>query len=341
MDKNQELQQVNALKTIMMFLVVIYHSLLACCRNGWGGINDSLQGRTLINYIAGWLNMLHIEFFTFASGYLFYMLRYEMGRYNTPKEDLKNRFKRLMVPFFVVSIFWAIPAQLLAYGFSWSIILKGFVLQASPAQLWFLPMLFLLYIFFYFCSDYIIEMPIWAFCGGYAVIYVCKIWISNYIPLGVFQISTVIEYSLYYYLGFRLRQNEAWIPSIRKVLCICAIAAATAFGYLVAIEIEDVSIGTFLEIIRPAVCAIQVLAVIGLGKVVKVDRLIDKWWFKQFSINSMGIYLFHQQILYAEMRVFSNMPIAVMSLLYSIIALLGAYAITSAVRRTRLGNIIF
>lgn len=37
MDKNQELQQVNALKTIMMFLVVIYHSLLACRRNGWGG----------------------------------------------------------------------------------------------------------------------------------------------------------------------------------------------------------------------------------------------------------------------------------------------------------------
>lgn len=119
----------------------------------------------------------------------------------------------------------------------------------------------------------------------------------------------------------------------------CVIAAATAFGYLVAIE--DVSIGTFLEIVRPAVCAIQVLAVIGLGKVVKVDRLIDKWWFKQFSINSMGIYLFHQQILYAEMRFFSNMPIVVMSLLYSIIALLGAYAITSAIRRTRIGNIIF
>ena len=56
--------------------------------------------------------MLHIEFFTFASGYLFYMLRYEMGRYNKPKEDLKNRFKRLMVPFFVVSIMGQLGCQL-------------------------------------------------------------------------------------------------------------------------------------------------------------------------------------------------------------------------------------
>lgn len=37
MDKERELQKVNALKTIMMFCVVLYHSILAGSRNGWGG----------------------------------------------------------------------------------------------------------------------------------------------------------------------------------------------------------------------------------------------------------------------------------------------------------------
>lgn len=338
MGKDKELQQVIALKTIMMFLVVLYHSLLACCRNGWGGINDSVQDTSLINYIAGWLNMIHIEFFAFASGYIFYMLRYERGRYNTPGKDLNSRFKRLMIPFAVVSAFWAIPAQLLAYGFSWSIILKGFVLQISPAQLWFLPMLFLLYVFFYFCSDCINEAPVWVVCGGYAVIYMLSTWIGKYIPLGVFQIASAIEYSLYYYLGFQLRRNETWIPSMRQVFCVCLIAVSSAFGYLSATEGAQTE--SLLEIIRPAICAFQVFAVMGLGKIIKVDRLIDKGWFNQFTVNSMGIYLFHQQILYAVMRVVSDMPIAVMSLLYFVIALLGSYFLTSVIKKTRMARIV-
>ena len=152
--------------------------------------------------------MFHIQFFTFASGYLFYMLRYEKGRYRTPKTDLGNRFKRLMIPFFCVSAIWAIPAQLLAYGFSWSIIIKGFVLQISPAQLWFLPMLFLIYVLFYYCSDCVKDMPLWLVCVVYAGVYVIKTLVGRYAPLGIFQISSAIEYSLYYYLGFHARQSK-------------------------------------------------------------------------------------------------------------------------------------
>ena len=37
MDKKRELEQVNALKTIMMFCEVLYHSILASSQNGWGG----------------------------------------------------------------------------------------------------------------------------------------------------------------------------------------------------------------------------------------------------------------------------------------------------------------
>ena len=33
-----------------------------------------------------------------ASGYIFYYLKYNKGKYNNPKEDIKKRFKRLIIP---------------------------------------------------------------------------------------------------------------------------------------------------------------------------------------------------------------------------------------------------
>lgn len=74
MNKNRELQRVNALKTIMMFCVVLYHSILASSRNGWEGVSNLWESGGMAQYASGWLNMFHVEFFAFASGYLFYMI---------------------------------------------------------------------------------------------------------------------------------------------------------------------------------------------------------------------------------------------------------------------------
>lgn len=338
MGKNQELKQVAALKTIMMFLVVLYHSLLACSRNGWGGVNDFRDVPSEISYLAAWLNMFHIHFFTFASGYLFYMLRYEKGRYRTPKTDLSNRFRRLMIPFFCVSAIWAIPAQLLAYGFSWSIIIKGFVLQISPAQLWFLPMLFHIYVLFYYCSDWVKDMPLWLVCVVYAGIYVIKTLVGEYVPLGIFQISSAIEYSLYYYLGFHARRSKLWNPSNKQAICICFVALVIAFGYInLAVNHQA---GYLVDIIRPGVCAIQIFAVFALGKVLKIDRLVCNRWFSYFADSSMGIYLFHQQFLYAIMRLLPKMPTMPQIFIYFGIALLLSACLTSMIKKTKFREIV-
>lgn len=123
-----------------------------------------------------------------------------------------------MIPFFAISIFWAIPAQLIAYGFSWSIILKGFALQIAPAQLWFLPMVFLLYVVFYLISDHLVNVPMWKFCIFYFVLYIGKIIVGRFIPLGIFQLSSTIEYSLYYYFGFSYRRDHVCQSSKGRLL---------------------------------------------------------------------------------------------------------------------------
>lgn len=338
MDKDGELRQVNTLKTVMMFFVVLYHSLLASCQNGWGGINYPLHGSTFVQYIAAWLNMFHTQTFAFASGYLFYMLRYELGRYRTPQMDIKKRFKRLMVPFIVVSIFWALPAQLLAYGFSWDIILKGFILQSAPAQLWFLPMLFYLFIIFYLFSDHFVKLPVWEILLLYAVLYVGKIWIGKYIPLGLFQISSTIEYSLYYYLGFIFRRNKIQTLPAKQVASFCFAAGILAVGY---IYLTTGRASNFtLDVIRPVVCSVQIYAAVGIGKAFQIECLANKKWFNRFSVNSMGIYLFHQQILYLMMRVLCGLPKILFVPLSFSIALAFSNFLTIVLKKSNIGRAI-
>ena len=338
MDKNRELEQVNALKTIMMLCVVLYHSILASSRNGWGGVSNPLGEGQIAQYVAGWLNMFHVEFFAFASGYLFYMMRYEKGKYRTPENDINNRFKRLMIPFFAISVLWAIPAQLIAYGFSWSIILKGFVLQIAPAQLWFLPMLFLLYVVFYLISDHLVNVPMWKFFVFYLVLYIGKIIVGRVIPLGIFQISSTIEYSLYYYFGFSYRRDHVYQSSKRKIVFIYLSAISFAVGYLYLTQQH--SLNYFTEIIRPAICCLQIRVLLEIGNCFKAERLLNKRWFNLFTVNSMGIYLLHQQLLYLMMRIFPDLPQMLFILVSFIIVLFSSCSLISLIRKTKLGKVI-
>ena len=64
-------------------------------------------------------------------------------------KDVLKRGKRLLLPYFCVMLTWVIPFYVRYSGFNLSIIVYKYVLGCAPSQLWFLPMLFLLFIIFY------------------------------------------------------------------------------------------------------------------------------------------------------------------------------------------------
>ena len=130
-NKEEELQRVTTVKTIMMFCVLLYHTLLALQKNGSELYQTTL--RQGLSYIVMWLNSFHIQTFTFASGYLFYMVRYEKHGYRNGKKDIVKRWMRLLFPFYIVSILWAIPAEIFIQGGSWTVIVKNFILQRAVA----------------------------------------------------------------------------------------------------------------------------------------------------------------------------------------------------------------
>ena len=82
-DKIKELRNYNAIKALLMCIVVLYHSMAVYMRN-WGPY-ESAENSTFLMYIAKWFNTFHIYGFTLISGYIFYYIKYEGG-------DIKSIF---------------------------------------------------------------------------------------------------------------------------------------------------------------------------------------------------------------------------------------------------------
>lgn len=150
MDK--KLEAIDNSKVLMMMAVVLYHSCMFFTGSWFDGAKLVYQADYLVVF-AQWLNTFHVQTFTMASGCLFYALRVEKKKYNEFNADILKRAKRLLLPYFMVMITWVIPFYVYYSGFNWSKIVYKYVLGCAPSQLWFLPMLFLLFVFFYRILD--------------------------------------------------------------------------------------------------------------------------------------------------------------------------------------------
>ena len=92
---------------------------------------------------------------------------------------------------------------------------------------------------------------------------------------------------------------------------------------------------TLIDVIQPVVCGFQVIAVVTLGRLFKVERLSGFQIYQKISKNSMGIYLFHQQILYLTRSFFENFPPVLFVLLNFI-----SYGMTTGLRKIKIGQLV-
>lgn len=112
-DQKRELDNCTFVKTVLMLIVVAYHSILAWSGSWFTAI--SVERSEILAGIASWLNSFHIYGFTLVSGYLFYYLRYEKGKYGQFIPFLKQKAKRLLVPYVFVVAVWVIPFSALFF----------------------------------------------------------------------------------------------------------------------------------------------------------------------------------------------------------------------------------
>ncbi len=200
MKKDKTIVNCNFIKTILMLCVILYHSMVF-----WSGawftknpIIDS-NGLSLISY---WLKSFHMYAFALVSGYIF-AFKILVGGYNHYGLFLKNKARRLIVPYIFVMLIWVVPISAYYLKPSATELFRQYVLCINPSQLWFLWMLFGVFAIVWPLRNVMIKKP---FVGWTISLIFWAIGImGGYFIPDIFCVWTACQYVIFFYMGMRIR----------------------------------------------------------------------------------------------------------------------------------------
>ena len=135
---------------------------------------------------------------TLISGYIFYYIKYEKCDYQKYLPFLKNKAKRLLVPYVFIAAIWVAPIH--AYYFRTEELIERYVLVTVPSQLWFLLMLFWVFAIFYLISNIVNKKP-WL-----GVIIVCIAYCIGQFAPSFYCFNRGLQYLLFLFIGLTLRK---------------------------------------------------------------------------------------------------------------------------------------
>lgn len=294
----------NFAKTILMFLVVLCHSV-AFYGGEWFTVCNLEQTDGFLGYLALWLGTFHVEAFTLISGYIYYYVKNEKHGYQLFHDFIRNKAKRLLVPYMAVSVMWVIPVSCFFYKYSCMDVFNKFILGESPAQLWFLLMLFNVFMIADVVLVKIRGKKQFMFVLG---VFVTGIMLSKYVP-NVFQILTATRYLLFFYIGYMIRRKYPKIKP-KKMLCIGVFCLIVNVGgaYLLMFDmLPKLGYLSACKFVLKNVCDISgsVMAFLLLSYIASIIN-----WkcptFDRLSVASFPIYLFHQQVIYVVLWNYSS-----------------------------------
>ena len=298
--KKDELVFCAPIKTVMMLLVVLYHSC-ALWMGGWFG--EPATPSEVIGVFARWLNTFHVPTFVFLSGCLYAFLKTETDKYGKASAVIKKKVKRLLVPYIFVCAVWAIPFWVFYFGPDK--VVSKYMLAGGPSQLWFLVMLFVLFILFELLwkivGERIVCFSVPALLGM-LVLFCLGCVAGKAMPINMFQLSSALQYALIFWLGmaFRLHSNEGFwrVPSFLLV--------ALHLAIFTAVQIVGTMNGPLWSCASIALW--PVVRVAGIAMAIScLGRALSRFGYDKKKLplggvlleeNSLGAYLFHQQIIW-------------------------------------------
>lgn len=289
-----EVKNCGFIKTILMILVVLYHSILYW-KGTWVVGMPALEAKPLA-FAAELMNSFHIYGFTLVSGYLFCYLKYEQRRYQEFLPFMCNKARRLLVPYAFASLVWAAPIAAHYFDFSAQVIFRRYFLGEAPGQLWFLLMLFWVFAVFWPLSDFFHERTMQ---GAFLVLcfYGAGIVCGKITP-DVFRYQDGLMYLPVFWVGFKMRQYG--FRKLQKLPGICWILLHIFMTLFTdSIPADRSLVWKLLQVGSRFVT--QILGAVMIFLVLQEAAGKIRWdtkLFRAMSRNSMAVYLFHQQIVY-------------------------------------------
>lgn len=299
-----ELKNCYFVKTILMLLVVGYHSMVFWSGDWFTVISPANQSDILV-WLSKWLNSFHIYGFTLCSGYLFSYLIYENGSYTNYLDFVKGKARRLLIPYLFSCMIWVLPFAQYYNKFDMATVCNRYFLATNPNQLWFLWMLFDVFVLIWplvkFLQRDILSILLGAVSLGIGVV-------GEMLFPNIFCIWTAFTYIPFFIIGMKIRQKRDWF--VRRIpIYMYIIIDCTLFVMWLYIANKSSSIMKILNFgiafVLHVVGAVMIFFVLQ-----KLAMVFEKWstskLFEFVSKRSMSVYLFHQQVIYVTICIFNG-----------------------------------
>lgn len=293
--KQASLDNCTFVKTILMLLVIIYHSCVFWNGN-WFTVQNVKIKAPLLAVFAQWLNSFHVYGFTLISGYLFHFLKNEEGRYSQYIPFVLNKIRRLLIPYVFIACCWIVPISVKLCNYSLDDVIDRYIWCTNPSQLWFLWMLFDVFIIIWplnkFVKNDLLAIIISAISWGIG--FVGGAYFKN-----LFCIWTALNFLPYFILGMKLREKNTHILYRIPSWVYIVLQLGLFFLEKIVLRQDCVSakvIGLGNEYALHIVGALMSFFV--LQSIATNIKWKDNILFSFFSTKTMPVYLFHQQIIY-------------------------------------------
>lgn len=277
--KKSQMPELDVMKFLGIILVVAGHVTRMYTPQG---LIPTIEDNYVLELITNVIYSFHMPMFVFVSGMTLAFVSARKSSYHAFWPFVRNKAKRLMIPYFVFALFWVLPFMV-GYGFRdfKTYLLNGIILSFDCRHLWYVWMLFNVFILFYILRTIVERLQIPQY---YIMIVSLLLYVGEAIgggKLPYFQIDSMLEYQFWFILGYMTmiyRQETRMLIPISIII-----------GFVSAYFYALISLFTFALI---GVWLTYLLAqrILRITKYKTINKIVK---------NSFGIYLFHPIIIYA------------------------------------------
>lgn len=271
--------KITNLRALAIMLVVLGHSIILY-KSDWNYYTTN-QNCQLLNYICLFIYLFHMPLFFSISGYLF-IDGCTMKKFSV---ILRNKFKRLIVPYLIIGILWVYPIRIISnysgfveHGFWYNIIIN-IILGRDNGHLWFLPSLFLMFIISYFLEKYVKNRKV-------KFLLILSMFLLGHV-LNLSWFSETLKFIICFYFGNFIKKYS--IENKIKYRQIVIVAAL----FFICMYFITYNLSAYISLLfKYCVC----LAILPLLYNIISNREITL--LQNISNCSFGIYLFHSPMIY-------------------------------------------
>jgi len=208
--KSSRSVELDILRIIATMLVVLGHCYFYTLSGGLDGgidyfslLNQSDLNDTIIHKSMGLFSNLiyscHMALFFFLSGIIYGVCR-NKNKYTRLKDLIIDKAKRLIVPYFFVSLFFSVPVLFFTGYFGEGDyihkILVGYLLGYGKNHLWFVVVLFYIFIILWILDKYISGFVFKSF------IIFSMLICSKFVLIDFLYIGKAFQYIIWFYFGY-------------------------------------------------------------------------------------------------------------------------------------------